>query len=941
MADIKQQWYDARAEILSKLDILLEYEAMGVELVNRKPNGKGWVPCRSVSRADKNPSAGVNIGDGVLRGRYKDFGGTQKTKSFFDFALEYGKFGGDWKQVILHFARKTSTKLPNQLEETTADKLDLFELTTGVYFQYVNGKQGITIEGMKRFGVLGARWPRKLSPEKTNTLIVAPQYGTGLLDLDPVGYHGGAMNPHAMVRIFQGKENPDKLSKTVQLGDYGLMNVAGLAKLPNAEVVVLLEGFTDGLCGESICPDDAKEVPLSLGGASYHLRNEHIQHFLGKEVWICFDVGDADDAGQIAAKVNATFLVQAGIQVRRIELPQPPGGGKMDFRAWINQGHTWAEFCEYARTFPFVTVEDVEAQLTPHAALLLKLGITVVGEYEGSQKIEVYSDFSKKAQTIYDIDKFSFTKLVQLVGYPKVEEHVHDGKEPVPGKSMLKDVKNAIASEASGKQFNLHERIGAGVWMVDNKPIIVGNRGYSVLETTTKLVEHHTPFYKGRIVDIGADSPKWFDHGELCRLMLQAQSNEWCCRTFMEAEKVFARWNWKYGPTPAIMTSLVACSWIQTLWDWRPGIAITGGTGTGKSTLIDDVLKNGFFGELGMYVQKPSESAIRQHMRHHAKVLMLDEFEHDQNRPAVLKLLRMSGRGGEVYKGTIDQKGVKYRLRHLVWMAAIELGHRDAAELNRYIICDLLEIPEHSRGSINRVMPSQQSLRELGQKLMVIGLRHYRTAQTLANVMKEQQFPEVPGRLLDSFAVACGMISAIHGHDEATALGFLGNTLEQWDFGGQQQTDEMRLMEEILTAEVFLDHGKRLTVNQMLQRPNEPGITEALCRVGLKRFYQRSKAKHEGDLGPDCLFVCHEAVRAKMLGRSSYANQQIETYLLRLKGATRSKQRLMGSYTVSGIAVPIETLNKIFVPSPDDAASEDSEGGESFQVGDDGVAPFT
>ena len=41
----------------------------------------------------------------------------------------------------------------------------------------------------------------------------------------------------------------------------------------------------------------------------------------------------------------------------------------------------------------------------------------------------------------------------------------------------------------------------------------------------------------------------------------------------------------------------------------------------------------------------------------------------------------------------LTSKGTIYRLKYLVLMTAIELGMSEQADLNRYIVCDLKEIP--------------------------------------------------------------------------------------------------------------------------------------------------------------------------------------------------------------------------------------------------------
>src|SRR4051812_37436130 len=99
MADNRcTQWKEVTHLILSKLDIVAEYRALGWNVVGSKANSKGWVEARSFGVEDRTPSAGINVSPGPYHARYKDFR-SGETLSLFDFAAcKAGKFAGDWRQ---------------------------------------------------------------------------------------------------------------------------------------------------------------------------------------------------------------------------------------------------------------------------------------------------------------------------------------------------------------------------------------------------------------------------------------------------------------------------------------------------------------------------------------------------------------------------------------------------------------------------------------------------------------------------------------------------------------------------------------------------------------------------------------------------------------------------------------------------------------------------
>ena len=65
-----------RDELLEKIDVLAEYEAIGLRVAKgARPNAAGWLSCHALGREDNKPSAVINVGTNPkARGIYKDFG---------------------------------------------------------------------------------------------------------------------------------------------------------------------------------------------------------------------------------------------------------------------------------------------------------------------------------------------------------------------------------------------------------------------------------------------------------------------------------------------------------------------------------------------------------------------------------------------------------------------------------------------------------------------------------------------------------------------------------------------------------------------------------------------------------------------------------------------------------------------------------------------------
>ncbi len=941
MADAKQNgsaWREAKREILLALNLPAEYESLGLHLASQqKPNAKGWIAAHAFQSDDRTPSAGINVQDGPLLGYYHDFRDATKNCGFFDFCIRAK--GGQYPEVLKHFAAQAKVKLPSGDEERTVDKLEFrlgsyqqATLSFGERQQYAAGKPGVSVRAIDDIGCRAAAWPKGLSAERQNQLLVVPMYGSSILmEHEPTGWHCAAVHPARKIRQFQGNGNEDRLLKTMTLGEYGLMNVDGLARLADAEVVNIVEGLTDLLATQAalvaareIDAKYEKHVVLSTGGAQCGPKPEWLQHFAGKDVRVWGDVGDKDNAGQIGAMRWTTALHPVAKAARNVVLPLGKEGGKNDVRAWLTDPESprgYVQMDEYAGTFAPIEATDAAAQMSPHDAILKNLGLIVLGEYERSQRIEVYCEHTQKSGTLHDIDKLTVAKLTQIIGPEPVEEYVHDGQEPQPGKYQIKDVRKAIAAAASGKLYFGEQRHGAGVWLIEGQLYLVKSRQVGIVGPG-KVEPSTMPFVAGHILDITQSSGDWFSCEALSRYLIEAQRDAWCQQVFEEADRLFAKWYWRQRSAPRIATALVIASWLQTTWEWRPQVFLTGESNTGKSMLVGETISP-MFGSLGLYCQKPSAAGISQTMHHHGRVLFVDEFEEDRHRQQIFEMFRSSSQrsGGRKLRGSASHEAVSFVMQHIPWFAAINMGVRKQPDRNRFIVLDLDEFPAGAHGKIQ--LPTLGRLRDLGQRLLAIGLTKRSSIVPIATHLKTLEIEKVPGRVVENFSLPAAVFAAVFGLDKAMAEATLRDWMTQWDFIGQSVRDHVEVLQEILTSEVVMEGGRRTNVSALLRELPMPDVTATLARLGIRRIHKR------GGEYESTLFFCTSVLQRNLLRPGGdFQGHAIDQYLLRFKGARRSQQRLGGDERFAGVEVPDDTIRKSFHECEDE---ENDKGGDIEQ----------
>jgi hypothetical protein len=129
---------------------------------------------------------------------------------------------------------------------------------------------------------------------------------------------------------------------------------------------------------------------------------------------------------------------------------------------------------------------------------------------------------------------------------------------------------------------------------------------------------------------------------------------------------------------------------------WRPHVWLTGGAGTGKSTIVDRILRP-LVGEIGLAVQSvTTEAGIRQRLGQDARPVTFDEIDAQDARglariQSVLELARQASSegGAEIIKGSAGGGAVTYRIRSCFAFSSIGVGVQHFADATRVTVLSL------------------------------------------------------------------------------------------------------------------------------------------------------------------------------------------------------------------------------------------------------------
>ncbi len=908
-------WQEVSREILDVVDLASEYSAMGVES-SGEPSASGWLSCLVHGSDERNPSAGINTtGEHPTRGRYKEFAGQGRNLSFWEFCSTVANRWPTWQDAREHYRKTHKVKKPPKTAKDPSDQLAFRDWNDSLVLSWCRTKPPIAHWAVREAGGRLAGWPAVTSQ---NTVIALPVFNQHGPDDFPIGWviwnKSGKKLP-----LYQGKGVPPRPVKMLSVSGStaGWMNAHGLRTIEAVAVVWKVEGPGDMLALQSVIPAELLRtvaVVANSGGSKEIPRAEYLEIFRGKSVRV---LHDADQPGQDGGQQWAEAIAAVASDVWHVQLPYKviESGGK-DLRDWLNEGGCYTLLGD-------LPADEVKPPTTPAAGadendkpdaldrdrqICEEVGIDVLGETGEQRSIRIFCPANHKDTTITSISRFSYEDLLQAAGQP-ARDKVHEAAESSPGMHSFKQIKRSIALLGGQTRIPDHAWRGLGCWPGDSGEVVLVGAGHSAVWDGSKLHKVDRPRAAGLFLDLSA-SEQWYDFDRLERYLTD-MNPEWAKEQLSRVITIFDRWSWRETGSfhvplcPYLVSGLVLATWIQTSWTWRPMVAIRGESSSGKSMLFEAI--NGLFGRLGLMSSKPTEAGLRQAVGSKAVAILVDEFESDKHRKAILELFRTSSRGSQQLRGTANQEGRSTGLQHIGWVAAVEVGLERAPDKNRYLFFELVCPPAEQMGKLD--VPGQCELRTLGQKLLAIAVYHQRAALEMHATLKRYTIPGVQTRVIESVAVPVSML-ATAGELEPTGLladilGAVGTDIEA------DVTDQASLMESILSSSIRLGKNEEATVSQALTHASRyTDAPQHLERYGIA-IVDQGRGARQGGTDKD-IFLDHATIRRTILRDTKWGDQAVDQILIRLDGARKRRCTVAGK-RAWGISVPWELFAKEFL----------------------------
>jgi putative DNA primase/helicase len=454
---------------------------------------------------------------------------------------------------------------------------------------------------------------------------------------------------------------------------------------------------------------------------------------------------------------------------------------------------------------------------------------------------------------------------------------------------------------------------GRGAWADASRVILhLGNRlvidGYSHPITKLPLKFKTFYFYENAKAIDGPGS--------------DVLSDDLCAKVRIIAE----RFRWETPASANLLLGWIVLAPVCGALDWRPHIWITGGAGTGKTTILKAFMKPLLGGMFEGATGGTTEAGLRGQLRSDAIPVVFDELEQNEQKDKqtvqnILALARIaSSEGGKIYKGTTSGGSNSFEIRSMFCCSSINVALIQRADLDRFCVLSLRK--DHmDKDDWNEF--EQQILNtcaeENGRRLVARTLQQIPTirknAKTLAAALSRrfgQRFGDQYGTLL------AGAWTLEPGGGGELTLQQAMEWINMMDWESREvdatDADEVKCINHILQALIQVDGGKRMSVLELVQMAQRgvifaiPGrdhpsdeIETILGRYGLK-------------VTGGTLAVANNSTNLQALLKDTpWAGNAYRQALRRLPGASTSAGtvRFKGSGVARATLVPLETLETL------------------------------
>lgn len=526
----------------------------------------------------------------------------------------------------------------------------------------------------------------------------------------------------------------------------------------------------------------------------------------------------------------------------------------------------------------FEGLSACKRQLFPVEHPSPSVGFVPLGYDEGT-----YFFYHIPSQDIVKANVFSNVQLYQIAPAAYWRERYPNGNGT--DADMKAAIDDLIQMSRRVGPFDSGRVRGAGVWIDETHTVINMGRGLIVDNREMSMTAHRSAYIYVQTRD------------RLPPMEAPLTAKE--CQPLIDA---CTGLRWSDPKAGYLLAGWIMVARIAGALPIRPHIWLTGGAGTGKTTVMG-MVANALGSPKGrLYLQGAStEAGIRQRIKASSIPIVFDEFETEgrASRDRVISLIELlrsawSDSQGGILKGSAGGISQEYLLRTAALVSSIRVNLPTDADRSRFSI---LELKPHGNSADQR----EKVMRAFNAITAPYGDRLFARASAMVSVIRESQraiSDALAGVISQRFGQQVGTILAgwwalqsdrAITRDEALELAHGMDLGEERDDAAE--TDEQECLQHLLTTKVTLRSGMSvadLTIGEAIE---QPGWHENLMSYGVRVSGER-------------IFIsnCHTEL-ARIFANTRWV--QWARTLARLPGAQRCERMSWGSRDIKSRAISV------------------------------------
>jgi len=506
-----------------------------------------------------------------------------------------------------------------------------------------------------------------------------------------------------------------------------------------------------------------------------------------------------------------------------------------------------------------------------------------------------YFFYSKRSRNLLRINTFKTPEIIALA--PRSYWKISNPGEKAQQLDTYGIVDSLVRSSLAAGVFDVNKVRGLGVWREGERLVI--NTGTHVIED-------------GRITEFSDVCSNYFYMMTGASLAIP-HPNPLTAQEGKGFVDVCRKFKWLNPEIDALLLAgWVAVSRIAGALPVRPHIWITGGKGTGKSTLLEGLVNPclGYAGAKHVFQGMTTEAGIRQTLGNSSLPIVFDEFEITEDKASakriggVLELMRnsWSETSGKIVKGTPGGRAMHFPLNFSACFSSIRVRITNDADVSRISV---LELTPHGGNPLQRkeLVTAMGSLTELyGERIFARSCLNYRNllasyeilSQQIAILSSQRKGQQIGMLLSGAWIMQNDHVITVNEAKAWARLFVKNDAAEQ-----HNQNDEEKCLTRLLTWRVNVSDKMEMVQDVILGTGSQNEVAKrALRSFGII-------------VGPKSFIVASNHLELEMLYEKSPWNGCWNNSLKRLPGAVITKHQTTfgGALKARGVIIPLALIS--------------------------------